>query len=235
MKHALTSEPVKSELGRSAGSFIKNKPDHLVPLGDVFAIPDCNSTTPQCNAQTMLPVRRHMNKLLILILLFSAFVPHAQGAHYFVSATGNDGNNGTSTSTPWKTITKVNNTNFAAGDIISFQDGQSFNGNLVLTESGTAAAPITINSYGTGKAEILAGTGVGIYLHNNKNIRVTAFKVTGSGVSDGGIFNDGVQLLYDNSSTAVLTSIYIDQVEVNGFRQAGIAFTPAELTADMTI
>ncbi len=165
-----------------------------------------------------------MNKLLILILLFSAFVPHAQGAHYFVSATGNDGNNGTSTSTPWKTITKVNNTNFAAGDIISFQGGQSFSGNLVLTESGTAAAPITINSYGTGKAEILAGTGVGIYLHNNKNIRVTAFKVTGSGVSNGGIFNDGVQLLYDKISTAVLTSIYIDQVEVNGFRQAGIAF-----------
>ncbi|MEZ4738108.1 MAG: hypothetical protein R2818_01840 [Flavobacteriales bacterium] len=49
-----------------------------------------------------------MNHILRSILLVAAHLPLALSATiYYVSPTGNDSNNGTSTSTPWRTIARV--------------------------------------------------------------------------------------------------------------------------------
>jgi hypothetical protein len=73
-------------------------------------------------------------------------------ATYYISPSGNDSNNGTSTTTPWKTIGKVNTMwgSIKAGDQILFQKDQIFRGSLSVSKSGTSSAPITIGSYGTG-------------------------------------------------------------------------------------
>jgi len=78
---------------------------------------------------------------------------------YYVSAAGSDSNNGTSTATPWQTIGKVNSTVFAAGDAVLFRGGDTFTGMVYIDtgDGGTAVAPLTIGSYGTGKA-ILSNT-----------------------------------------------------------------------------
>jgi len=81
-------------------------------------------------------------------------------ATYYVSPTGSDTNNGTSTSTPWQTIAKVNSAHFVAGDSILFQGGQTFTGALVFSYAtnipvSSTATPITVGSYGTGAATIL--------------------------------------------------------------------------------
>ena len=47
---------------------------------------------------------------------------------YYVSPTGSDSNSGLSSSTPWQTVTKVNNTVLHPGDTVLFQGGQTFSG-----------------------------------------------------------------------------------------------------------
>ncbi|MFT3911846.1 MAG: T9SS type A sorting domain-containing protein [Ferruginibacter sp.] len=103
-------------------------------------------------------------QLIIKSFLFATllvFTGIANATDYYVSATGNDSNNGTSQSTPWKSISKVesfcNNGSIHAGDRILFKCGDQFTGKAVIAgiwgndaTSGTATNPITLGSYGTG-------------------------------------------------------------------------------------
>jgi hypothetical protein len=65
---------------------------------------------------------------LAKVLCVPAFLLLA-GAHlscatiYYASCSGNDNNNGTSTSTPWATLSKASSADYAAGDQVLLQDG----------------------------------------------------------------------------------------------------------------
>jgi parallel beta-helix repeat protein len=78
-------------------------------------------------------------------------------SYYVDSVNGNDSNSGTSSSSPWRTIAKVNSSNFAAGDHILFKRGDSWRESLSLSSSGEAGNPIVIEAYGTGEAPIISG------------------------------------------------------------------------------
>ncbi|MGV3637661.1 MAG: right-handed parallel beta-helix repeat-containing protein, partial [Flavobacteriales bacterium] len=97
-----------------------------------------------------------MRKLLFATFLASA---SAQAAVYYVSPTGNDSNNGTSTATPWRTLARVQqfSSSAAAGDQVLFQRGATFTGQLTWYGSGSAAANITIGAYGTGALPVISG------------------------------------------------------------------------------
>lgn len=97
--------------------------------------------------------------------------------NYFVSAAGSDSNNGTSTSTPWRTLSKVNAVAFSPDDTISFRGGDIFYGLLSNSSSGTSGHPITYNSYGTGHATLSGGISVsGWSLYDaSKNIWKASF------------------------------------------------------------
>lgn len=78
-------------------------------------------------------------------------------ADYYVSPTGNDTNDGTSTAAPWKTVAKVNGRSLAAGDRVFFQGGQTFTDaglQLYSDDTGSAVNPVTVGSYGTGRATL---------------------------------------------------------------------------------
>src|SRR5689334_22441502 len=83
----------------------------------------------------------------------------ASAATYYVSPAGNNNNPGTSTTLPWRTIDKVNDTFLSPGTRVLFQGGQTFTGMVYLRpgESGTLTNLITIGSYGTGAATINGG------------------------------------------------------------------------------
>ncbi|MFT3911844.1 MAG: T9SS type A sorting domain-containing protein [Ferruginibacter sp.] len=100
-----------------------------------------------------------MRSTFFLLLLLITGVANA--TDYYVSASGNDSNNGTSQTTPWKTISKVesfcNNGSIHPGDRILFKCGDQFTGKAVIAgiwgndaPSGTATSPITLGNYGTG-------------------------------------------------------------------------------------
>jgi hypothetical protein len=75
----------------------------------------------------------------------------AWGQVYYVSPTGNDNNSGTSPSSPWQSLSKVDSTNFAPGSQVLFQAGGNWYGQqLAASSSGTPSDPITYSSYGSG-------------------------------------------------------------------------------------
>ena len=83
----------------------------------------------------------------------------AAARQYYVSPTGNDANAGTSDALAWKTLKKVNATNFQPGDVISFKRGGSWTGGLVVDNSGVQGTPITFTAYGSGAKPVFTNPG----------------------------------------------------------------------------
>jgi len=153
-----------------------------------------------------------------LLLLFTSF---CNAATYYVSATGNNSKSGTSISEAWASISKVNSTRFYPGDIILFEGGKTFSGNLYFdaSDKGTATAPIVIGSYGKGWATISSAKSYGIYVYNTAGFKINRLKFQGAGgtVSEmAGIY------FYMALANTRLDYVNIDSVEVYGFRDSGV-------------
>lgn len=85
--------------------------------------------------------------------------PGAAGMYYVDSVAGADTNNGTSMSSPWKSIAAINSRKFNPGSIISFKRGSTFSGEMKLDDSGTAASPIVFTAYGSGTDPVFSNPG----------------------------------------------------------------------------
>ncbi|MDO7883440.1 right-handed parallel beta-helix repeat-containing protein [Antiquaquibacter soli] len=119
---------------------------------------------------------------------------------YYVDAVAGDNNAaGTTTSSAWKTLAKVNATTFQPGDSILFKSGQTWNGQLHPLGSGTSGSPITISSYGTGSKPLINGaslpsgwgTGAAVYLVNQQYWTISGLAVkSNSGVDNFGGLNE---------------------------------------------
>ncbi|MEZ5104291.1 MAG: T9SS type A sorting domain-containing protein [Draconibacterium sp.] len=79
---------------------------------------------------------------------------------YYVSNSGNDSNSGTSESQPWQTLTKVNGFYFKPGDQILFKRGNTWNGTITVSGSGSSGSPITYGAYGSGEKPKIYGSEV---------------------------------------------------------------------------
>ena len=97
---------------------------------------------------------------ILLILFFlgipGALTPAAAAApatYYVSSSMGSDGNNGLSEAAPFASIAKVNALNLQPGDRVLFKCGDTWRAEqLILSKSGTSAAPIQFSSYPAGCA-----------------------------------------------------------------------------------
>ena len=141
------------------------------------------------------------NKLTILILLITLA---SRANTYYVSAAGNDAENGMSTVTAWKTLTKVNATTFNAGDQILFNRGDTFYGKLVIGQNGSVGNPITIGSYGTGNKPVFSG-----------NIGTATWTLVGNGVYSCPTFlNDEYSIFWEDGRAKKMatTSACLDGV-----------------------
>ncbi len=99
--------------------------------------------------------------LLVLLFCMMAIVSNAK-IYYISSTSGDDGYTdfqAQNSSTPWKTLEKVNSffKKINPGDSILFKRGETFNGSLLVTKSGSASLPIVIGSYGTGSKPVISG------------------------------------------------------------------------------
>ena len=86
----------------------------------------------------------------------------ATGTSYYVdSQAGSDANSGTSSSAPWRSLTKVDATTFQPGDRILLADGSEWSGTTLWPKgSGDAADHITVGDYGSGSLPRIDGAGV---------------------------------------------------------------------------
>ena len=94
-----------------------------------------------------------MKQFISLTPLFLfVLITHCHGADYYIdSVDGLDTNDGLSIRTPWKSHMKAESAALAAGDVVHFKRGSAFSGSIRINESGTAAKPIRLTSYGTGE------------------------------------------------------------------------------------
>lgn len=148
----------------------------------------------------------------------------AAGRTYFVSASGNDSNSGTSPQEAWATIARVNAASLGPGDTVDFAAGQIFGGNLLLgpEDAGAEGALVHINSSGTAPATILAGAGDAIRIENSHHIKIGNLRVTAEAQRrDAG--GHGIVLVNSAGPLLKLQAVVIDKVEVSGFYWAGIA------------
>jgi parallel beta-helix repeat protein len=80
------------------------------------------------------------------------------GTTYYVSRNGSDSNSGTSPSSPWRTVKRVNAATLAPGDGVLFEGGATFSEEALMPRSsGASGSPIVFGSYGTGDASLPLG------------------------------------------------------------------------------
>jgi hypothetical protein len=146
-----------------------------------------------------------------------------QTAHeYYLSTSGNDSSPGTSPGKAWKSIEKVNELTLKPGDKILFKGGETFTGTLKFDaeDSGTPDNPVTIASYGEGRALISSGNETGLLAMNTSGLIVKNLNFSGTSL-DVDNKSSGIHFYTDLDSVKP-EHIRIDSVEVSGYRWNGI-------------
>jgi len=135
--------------------------------------------------------------------------------HYHVSPSGDDSNPGTR-ARPWRSIEKVNASDFKPGDCVSFQAGQRFAGTIELdrNDTGTSGRKLMVTSYGKGHAIIDGGNGSSLKATGCDYLVLRDLTFVGSGRKAGNT-EDGVCIVDSRGAE-------LDDIEVAGFRGSGL-------------
>ena len=156
---------------------------------------------------------------------------------FYIDAThGNDSNSGNNPNQAWKTLAKVNSTNFAAGSLILFERGETWTDSLLVSTSGTSDKPIIYGAYGTGADPVIkakSGSSFAVSLNNKDNITFDNLTMTGSN-DTGLLLNGGAEnvkitnsQIIDNRGSGIVISgtsnnLRIDHSMIDGNGAYGI-------------
>ena len=143
---------------------------------------------------------------------------------YYVSEMGNDRNDGLSEGTPWQSLSRVSRERLEPGDTVRFRSGDLFEGQLVISNSGTAEAPITFTRYGAGEKPLLdagnprRGAHVAtVLIEDQDQLVISELKIRNfrkrarDGIDDGDAFG----ILIRNSGRRALTGYELSRLEID--------------------
>jgi hypothetical protein len=158
---------------------------------------------------------------------------------YYFSAAGGDANSCATPQSACQTIGKLNSMSYAAGDSILLRGGERFVGCAMLNtvnvpSRGSAARPITVDSYGSGKAILLSDC-------PGQRALVTIDGVSGIAIRNLVLSANGKQtamgiLIQNSGKQTVVDGITVQNNEIIGFNINGSANYAAEVfVTDMTI
>jgi hypothetical protein len=162
--------------------------------------------------------------LVWLSILSSAFFANSVAAvDYYVSCVGDDAQDGTVPDRAWRTVARAQRQALRPGDRLLFRGGDTFDGNIVVKITGapSARAPITIRSYGQGKATLRAGKGTGIAVENCGGVVIRDLIVDGQDRRSNK--GSGVSILNTLPAARCLEHVRIENVEARRFGKYGIA------------
>jgi parallel beta-helix repeat protein len=104
---------------------------------------------------------REVSVKLFFTVAFWLFSIGGYAANYYVnSLSGSDSNSGTSESSSWKTLAKVNSFTFKPGDQILFKRGGVWREQLKVPSSGSSSNPIVFGAYGSGNNPVIDGADI---------------------------------------------------------------------------
>ena len=151
--------------------------------------------------------------MLLLALVSSGIT----AADYHLSMSGDDAASG-SEEQPWRTLARLRTCPVAPGDRIRLRGGETFAGSILLERGGSEQLPLIIESYGQGRARIVAADDAdGILIRNVGGVRIRELVVTGSGNTT----HHGIAFSITTPDT-VRVGIAVDAVEVSGFGGNGV-------------
>jgi len=142
--------------------------------------------------------------------------PSSPATVFFVSPSGSDSNGGTSTSSPWQTIGKVNSASLASGNTVLFQGGQSFSGSL------TVQAGVTYGVYGGGTATISSGSSDGAVATNVGGWTLNGLTFTGNGTTTNSAY--GIHAHNTQTGGIKYNNITVTSCVVSQYGNSGILF-----------
>lgn len=158
------------------------------------------------------------------VALLAAAPDAAAATAYFVRAAGDDAAAGTTKATAWRTLERVNAADLEPGDRVLLEGGAAFAGRLVIgpEDAGTRRRPVTVRSFGGGRATIDAGTGGGILVYDAGGVILSSLDVVGAG-REAGNRSDGISFYSDVAVPgARFDFIRVSNVEVSGFGGVGL-------------
>src|SRR5499433_1733328 len=166
--------------------------------------------------------------------LVGVFVPRSASAvpganTYYVSPSGDDTANGWTKKTAWRTLSRVAQQRFIAGDRLLLEGGVVHQGSIALDPSNSAGN-FEIGSYGGGRAIIDAGNHSGIVIKNLSDIKISSLAIRGNG---GTTANDDLLTMKNGilivsqvdappAETVYYSNFSIDHVEVSNFEGTGV-------------
>ncbi len=136
----------------------------------------------------------------------------ALSCYYLDSLTGSDANSGNSPATAWKTFANVGSAAIAPGTSILLARGSTFNGQLTLKTSGTAANPVVVDAYGTGALPVIAGGTYGILGQSISYVIISNLAITN--VADTGILGIGNKTEYWRVANCTITDAGTSGIQV---------------------
>ena len=173
---------------------------------------------------------------LLTIILNISLISSSQANTYYVSTEGNDDNSGLSLREAWKTLEKLNQTTFQAGDVILFEKGGIWQGNLHPGGMGEPGKPITLSSYGNGPRPVInigEEEGVGIQLVNQSWWEIRGMEITSGAPHKLNVRRGGIMATVEGEGSAiehiVIQNCYIHDIwgQVGGDK-SGIAIYVGE-------
>ncbi|MDI4644431.1 family 16 glycoside hydrolase [Cohnella hashimotonis] len=174
--------------------------------------------------------RKAVLPLLVLVsLLLASLMPAASpvamaaGTTYYVDAAqGDDNASGTSATSAWKTLAKVNAVTFAPGDRILLKAGGVWsNQYLDLKGSGVSGSPIVVDRYGSGSKPMIHfgntsvnGEGFGVRLRNVSYWEINNLEIT-SGEQPTDMRRSGVLVVGEGTGAGSFKHIYIRNIDIH--------------------
>lgn len=155
--------------------------------------------------------------ILTIFLLITIFSIHtfAKTTYYIDSTNGSDSNDGTSPTTAWQTIAKINNSwdLIVTGDNLLFKKGEVFSGTrLDIKKGGTESNPLVIGAYGEGENPIISNSsgGIGCWKDNLSYINIQDLTIKKI------IESQAISIRAEGLSYITISRCDIDNVDYNG-------------------
>lgn len=136
------------------------------------------------NTSQILPPPQDANFAYSILTVGNQIKLHVTAAttvtYYVSQSAGSDSNNGLSSATPWKTLTKASTVTLNAGDSVLLKAGDTWTDGLQPKGNGSAANPIFIGSYGSGNKPIIDRNDVvqqnGIHLIDQEGYKIVGLE-----------------------------------------------------------
>lgn len=166
--------------------------------------------------------KSHLLKATCLLVLASPIMLKA--TDYYVSPNGNNTLTGTSISSAWQTLDKVNSINLLPGDRIFLEGNNIFSGQLYFDsdDGNDSLNVISVSSYGNGRAIVNSGDSYGLYAYNTQGVHISDLIFMGSGMNSN--TSDGVIFYTDLAGDIKLNNFSVKNIEVLNYGGNGITF-----------